>query len=433
MSDAFKNTRARRRLDFVPELKQGFDNLRAHKLRSLLTMLGMIFGVAAVVAMMSIGAGAQQQVMAFIEQLGVRNLIVEAREAADDQTLQKVRTLSAGLSFQDLRVIHANVDRRRRDRRRASGSCRPRSCPSREGDIPTVYGVGPAYQAIAGLRVVARAASSTPARTSAQPRGRAGPGGGDRLFGAEDPVGEYVKVNEQWFRRHRRRGTQADRAGRRGRASRPGPQQRRLRPAQAALLRIEDAQSYLKDEIDGIYLQLEPRGGPRSRRQASSCAAPQCHAPRAPTTSRDRAGGTAGAAAADAAALRHGDGGPRVDLAARRRHRHHEHHAGERAGADARDRRAPRGWRTRQDIVRQFLVETTLITVSGGVAGDCRRRPVAAGGLPRRLVHGRYGCLSRRRLRGLRHNRYCVWSVSRRTGGPARSGPRPPLRIASQP
>ncbi len=46
-------------------------------------MLGMIFGVAAVVAMLSIGAGAQQEVMAFIEQLGVRNLIVEAREASD--------------------------------------------------------------------------------------------------------------------------------------------------------------------------------------------------------------------------------------------------------------------------------------------------------------------------------------------------------------
>ena len=47
-------------------------------------MLGMIFGVAAVIAMLSIGAGAQQQVIAFIEQLGVRNVIVEAREAGDN-------------------------------------------------------------------------------------------------------------------------------------------------------------------------------------------------------------------------------------------------------------------------------------------------------------------------------------------------------------
>ena len=48
---------ARGGLDLLPELTQGFDNLRAHKLRSLLTMLGMIFGVAAVIAMLSIGAG----------------------------------------------------------------------------------------------------------------------------------------------------------------------------------------------------------------------------------------------------------------------------------------------------------------------------------------------------------------------------------------
>ena len=78
-------------------------------------MMGMIFGVAAVVAMLSIGAGAQQEVMAFIEQLGVRNLIVEAREAPDQQTLQKVRKLSAGLTFQDYRVIQANLDGHHRD------------------------------------------------------------------------------------------------------------------------------------------------------------------------------------------------------------------------------------------------------------------------------------------------------------------------------
>ena len=96
--------------DFLPELRLGFENLRAHKLRSLLTMMGMIFGVAAVVAMLSIGAGAQQEVMAFIEQLGVRNLIVEARESTDYQVVQKVRQLSAGLTFHDYRVIQANLD-----------------------------------------------------------------------------------------------------------------------------------------------------------------------------------------------------------------------------------------------------------------------------------------------------------------------------------
>src|SRR5579862_6707227 len=97
-------------LSIWPELGHGLDNLRAHKLRSALTMLGMIFGVAAVIAMLSIGAGAQQKMIAFIEQLGVHNVMVEARETTDDQTLDKVRKLSPGLTFADLRAVQANLE-----------------------------------------------------------------------------------------------------------------------------------------------------------------------------------------------------------------------------------------------------------------------------------------------------------------------------------
>src|SRR5437867_13338610 len=94
---------------FIPDLRLGLDNLLLHKLRSLLTMLGMIFGVAAVVDMLSIGAGAQQKVMAFIEQLGVRNLIVEAKESPNWQELQKVRKTSPGLTLIDYQVIRKNI------------------------------------------------------------------------------------------------------------------------------------------------------------------------------------------------------------------------------------------------------------------------------------------------------------------------------------
>ena len=71
-----------------PELMMGMASLFAHKLRSLLTMLGMIFGVGAVVAMLSITAGAQKEMMSFIDQLGVNNIIVEAKEAVDRNELQ---------------------------------------------------------------------------------------------------------------------------------------------------------------------------------------------------------------------------------------------------------------------------------------------------------------------------------------------------------
>ena len=120
-------------------------------------MLGMIFGVAAVVAMLSIGAGAQQQVMAFIEQLGVRNLIVEAREAADQQSLQKVRKRLGRADLPGLCGRFRRTSTASPRRPRASGSRRPSCCRKPQGDMPTVYGVSAAYQPIARLRRHARA------------------------------------------------------------------------------------------------------------------------------------------------------------------------------------------------------------------------------------------------------------------------------------
>src|SRR6202171_3033335 len=95
---------------WIPDLRLGLQNPLLHRMRSLLTRLGMIFGVAAVVAMLSIGAGARQKVMALIEQMGVHNLIVEAKETTEWQAHQKIRKISPGLSLQDYRVIRDDVN-----------------------------------------------------------------------------------------------------------------------------------------------------------------------------------------------------------------------------------------------------------------------------------------------------------------------------------
>ena len=90
---------------YFPELIMGLSSLMAHKLRSLLTMLGMIFGVGAVVAMLSITAGAQKEMMSYIDLLGVNNIIIEAKEAVDRDELQARRAVSPGLTFRDFRAI----------------------------------------------------------------------------------------------------------------------------------------------------------------------------------------------------------------------------------------------------------------------------------------------------------------------------------------
>ncbi len=53
-------------------LRSALDSLASHKLRSALTMLGLIFGVGAVVAMLAITAGAQKDMIASIDLLGAR-------------------------------------------------------------------------------------------------------------------------------------------------------------------------------------------------------------------------------------------------------------------------------------------------------------------------------------------------------------------------
>jgi putative ABC transport system permease protein len=242
---------------WVPDVGRSVDNLLLHKLRTLLTMLGMIFGVAAVLAMLSIGAGAQQQVMAFIEGLGVRNLIVEARETTEWQALQKVRQQSPGLTFQDVRAMQATVPGLE------MLSARKRFTPTQvvpkpQAELPVVYGVDPNYQQIAGLRVAAGRFFTADEAAHARAVCVLGEAARVRLFGLADPLGRYVKVNEQWFQVIGVAGPQA--AAQRDVAGLPGEDRNNLLyvPTGAAMFRLEDTYSSLRDEIDGVYLRLKP-------------------------------------------------------------------------------------------------------------------------------------------------------------------------------
>lgn len=78
--------------------------LRSNKLRTGLTMLGIIFGVAAVIAMMSIGEGARQETLQQIELMGTNNIIIKKVSAAA-QTNGATASFSPGLTLQDANSI----------------------------------------------------------------------------------------------------------------------------------------------------------------------------------------------------------------------------------------------------------------------------------------------------------------------------------------
>jgi putative ABC transport system permease protein len=82
----------------------GYRSLSSHKLRSFLTMLGMIFGVAAVIAMMAIGEGAKQESLKNLSLLGANNLLVDAIDQ-EDLSNDDLERKSPGLCLRDMRAL----------------------------------------------------------------------------------------------------------------------------------------------------------------------------------------------------------------------------------------------------------------------------------------------------------------------------------------
>ena len=84
-------------------IRLGVKSLLLHKLRSLLTMLGVVFGVAAVIAMLAVGEGASREALEQIRKLGSNNLILRSIKSAEDESSGTVRKrLNVyGLTYKD--------------------------------------------------------------------------------------------------------------------------------------------------------------------------------------------------------------------------------------------------------------------------------------------------------------------------------------------
>ena len=90
--------------------KMGLANLFLHKLRSLLTALGIIFGVAAVIIMVAIGEGAREAAMAHMRQLGAKNFLIRSIRPGEsnEATGKSSRVLVYGLKRTDLERLAAS-------------------------------------------------------------------------------------------------------------------------------------------------------------------------------------------------------------------------------------------------------------------------------------------------------------------------------------
>ena len=240
----------------LPEIYMGLTSLLVHKLRSLLTMLGMIFGVGSVVAMLAITAGAQKDAIAAIDLLGVNNILIEAKEAVDRNELQQRRQISPGLTFRDFRAIAENVP--------GLAALTPRKrfkpmkvLPKTSQEAPVLIGVESSYMTIQSLKIVEGRWFTEAENRESVAVCVLGESAKVNLLGYDAAVGKYVKINDTWLQVI---GVLAPQSAADTEVEGVEVINRNnlvISPLNTVMRRFEDNNSYLKDEIDGIYIRVK--------------------------------------------------------------------------------------------------------------------------------------------------------------------------------
>ena len=85
----------------MEQLLETTRSLMMHKFRSFLSILGIIFGVAAFISMLAVGEGAKREAIRQIELLGTKNIIVRAARLSESARVEAAETLSPGLTYAD--------------------------------------------------------------------------------------------------------------------------------------------------------------------------------------------------------------------------------------------------------------------------------------------------------------------------------------------
>jgi putative ABC transport system permease protein len=184
-------------MQFGENIRLAVRGLTDHKVRSFLTMLGIIFGVASVIAMLSIGEGAKREAIAKYQDMGVNNIIVREKTLSDEEIEEMRAKFSPGLSLQDAQVIREIVPGIEQVAAQAELDFEVKYAD--RSARSTVIGVTPDFLGMMNYR----------ARTGEFITGQQydlhqrvcvlGAGVAATLFQKEDPLGQLVKVEDQWL------------------------------------------------------------------------------------------------------------------------------------------------------------------------------------------------------------------------------------------
>lgn len=189
----------------ISNLNIAFSAILDNKVRAMLTALGIIFGVAAVISMLAIGRGAKQEMLEQIELVGVNNIVVkpvleqkeEKIETNNDLTKEKNK-FSKGLDLLDVKSIQnilPNV-------KHLSPEIIMETYVINNGirRSAKLVGIDPNYFPITNIKLEKGKMFSDKQLEKAAPVCIIGKGIKNKFFTSEEALGKYLKCGNQWLK-----------------------------------------------------------------------------------------------------------------------------------------------------------------------------------------------------------------------------------------
>lgn len=183
-------------MQFSEGIKISIDGIMSRKLRTFLTMLGVIFGVGAVIAMLSIQEGAKRKVLNQIQSMGTKNILVMQQDVIN----KKEQRFSKGLNLSDVNAIAQICPEI--SFISAIDTINFNSVWSRFGksDDSQILGITPQYEMVYDYHVEKGRFISDMDIRDYERVCVLGYDAKRNLFGVEDALGKSIKLGKYWFK-----------------------------------------------------------------------------------------------------------------------------------------------------------------------------------------------------------------------------------------
>ncbi|HOW39355.1 MAG TPA: ABC transporter permease [Bacteroidales bacterium] len=187
---------------YYHDIEIAVESIVSNKLKSMLTALGIIFGVAAVIAMLAIGKGAKQEIMDQMKMVGVNNIIInpviQDKSSSSDEGEKQQKKFSRGLSMLDVDAVKETIP----SVKRISPEISFNSTAMMNGVKYTakLVGVSNDYFELYNLPLVAGAFFNDYQEENGIQVCIIGANIRAKFFSKIDPIGQYIKFNGIWLK-----------------------------------------------------------------------------------------------------------------------------------------------------------------------------------------------------------------------------------------